>query len=463
MFGNLGVILGLALLIFLALRGTNVLLASILSASVVALAHGQSLVTALTFDYSGAMMKFAGMFLLLFLTGAMFGRVIGESKAAMSIAYALSRSLGVERTLLIGTLACALLTYGGVNVFIVVFTVYPLGLGLMVRANIPKRIFMAATMLGAGTFTMTALPGSPSIQNNIPAVALKTSLWAAPGLGLLASLVMIILGLSYIEWERRRAERRGEKFVPAPTDVLPEADPDPATMPHWAISLIPLAAVVGTIVVPQLVRPFLPEVPGGDVSGGDADLGLLGTLVEFARTQPLMWTNVAMVAGTLMALVLLRRFLPRPLSTLSRGAESSLLPLMNTAAVIGFGGVVQATPVYDSIAHVMVDSGLPPLVSAAVSINIVSGIVGSASGGLGIFVQTLAPHYLETGVAPEVLHRVIAIGSGGLDSLPHCGAIITTFTVMGLTHREAYKDTFVVTVLIPLIALVVVLLAAQFA
>jgi H+/gluconate symporter-like permease len=426
--GTIGVLLGLALLIVLALRGTNIFIASILSALVVAVTNGLAIATAFGHDYTGAMFGFAGKYFLLFLAGAVFGRVMGETGAAASIAHALADRLGARRALVIVTFATALLTYGGVNVFIVVFATYPLGLVLVQRANIPKRLLGAAIGLGAGTFTMTALPGSPSIQNAISAQNLGTTLAAAPVLGLVAGGIMLTLGLGYLEWQQRRAEHSGDGFRPAPTDVLAEAEEGTQPAPHWALASMPLIVVVATILVPLWMASRLPP---------DAVGGVLVTVLRFARDQQVLWPGVAMALATLLVVVSMRRFLPSVKSALGRGAESSALPLLNTAAVIGFGGVVQATTAFNWFTGLMIGSDLPPLVSAAISVNIVAGIV-------------------DAGVPPAILHRVVTVAAGGFDTMPHCGVVITFFTIMGMTHREAYKDLFMICVAIPVVATVVI-------
>jgi H+/gluconate symporter-like permease len=444
---TIGVLLGLALLIVLALRGTNILIASIVSALVVAVTNSLAIATAFGQNYAGAMFGFAGRYFFLFLAGAVFGRVMGESGAAASIAHALADRLGARRALVIVTFATALLTYGGVNVFIVVFATYPLGVVLVQRANIPKRLLGAAIGLGSGTFTMTALPGSPSIQNVISAENLGTTLAAAPVLGLVAGAIMLALGLGYLEWQRRRAERVGDGFRPAPTDVLAEADEDQRPTPHWVLASLPLVVVVATILIPLWLASRLAPDAGGSA---------LITVLRFAKDQQTLWPVAAMALATLLAAFSMRRFLPEIRGTLKQGADSSALPLLNTAAVIGFGGVVQATAAFDWFTGLMIGSGLPPLVSAAISVNIVAGIVGSASGGLGIWMPTLAQYYLDAGVPPAILHRVVTVAAGGFDTMPHCGVVITFFTIMGLTHREAYKDLFMICVAIPVVATVVI-------
>jgi H+/gluconate symporter-like permease len=451
MIGHIGVLVGLFLLIFLALRGMNIFIASLLSAAVVAVTNGQELFEALSISYSGAMFRFAQMFFLLFVAGAVFGRVMGNSRAAMSIAHALTRLLGVDRTLLVLVLASALLTYGGVNVFIVVFTMYPLGLGLLQRANIPKRLFVAAGCLGGGTFTMTAMPGSPSIHNNIPAGVLHTSLSAAWGLGLIGAAIMLVLGVVYLEYERQKARSRGEGFEPHPLDPLPKETEGTLAMPHWFWAFVPLAVVVTTILVPQWIVKALGPAPAADTP-----VGWFERLIRFSQAEPLFWTSLALTLGTVVALILFRNYRERAGLVLSHGAEDAAMPLLNTAAVIGFGGVVRATAIFDAFETVLIDSGLNPILSMVIAVNVFSGIVGSASGGLGIFMETLAAHYLEIGVRPETMHRLAAIASGGLDSLPHSGAVITFLTVMRLSHKQAYKDISVVTIVVPLVALIAV-------
>lgn len=465
-----GVLLGLAVLVILALRGVNVLVASLLAALVVAVTNHEPLiqalrdwqgfqpawaalgqmqeplVRALNQGYIGSMMGFVGKYLLVFLMGAIFGRIMGESKAAASVAFAVSRWLGADRVMYVVALACVLLTYGGVNVFIVVFTIYPLALSLMQHANLPKRLLVGPITLGAGTFTMTALPGSPSLHNIIAAEGLKTSMVAGPFIGLFAAAIMFGLGMWYLERQRKKATERGEEFRPGLADVMPDKPMDSSQMPNPVVAMLPILVVLMTIMVPLWVLVLFyrdaPEIP---------------SVLLFSKEQPVLWISLAMILGTVLGIALFWKHLPSSWGAISRGAENAILPLINTGAVIGFGGVVQGTASFQWFAQLMIESDLPPLLSAALSINIMAGIVGSASGGLGIFMQTLAERYLELGVRPQTLHRIITIGSGGLDSLPHSGAVISFLTVLGLTHREAYKDIAVVSIVIPLVALAIIL------
>jgi H+/gluconate symporter-like permease len=454
MLAYIGLLGSVALLIWLALRGVNIVFASLLCSVLVVLSNGLPFAKGITEFYSfgplGAF-TFAGRFFLLFVAGAMFGRVMGDSHAASSIAMALVRRLGAHRALWITVLACALLTYGGVVVFVVVFAMYPLGLKLLQEADIPKRLFCAALALGAGTFTLTALPGTPSIHNVISSVALGTDLFAGFWYGLAGGLLMFSAGMWYLERERRRAEAAGEHFVPGPQDRISSLDE--RDYPHWALACVPLAAVLLTIILPRVLSLVLP------VADPDAS-GPLLELLRFAGSQPLVWPSLALIGGTLLAVLLFPAVRSRALVTMGHGAQDSIMPLINTAAVIGFGGVVTQTAGFQQFSSLMLESGWRPLLSMFASVSLVSAITGSASGGLQIFMQTMAPAYLEMGVEPELLHRLATIASGGFDSLPHCGAVIAMLTITGLSHRDAYRDVGIITVVIPVLSVVVLMAVA---
>lgn len=447
MLGNLGLLLGLVLLMFMALRGVNIFIAALTCSLVVALSNGlaapQALLEFFPFGPLGAF-TFAGKFFVLFLCGAIFGKAMATSQAANSIAQTIIATLGIQRTLWVTMLVCALLTYGGVVVFVVIFTMYPLGITLMREANLPKRLFCAATALGAGTFTMTALPGTPSIHNVIAASALGTDLFAGAWIGLLASVLMVGLGMAYVQREWRVARERGEGFEANAQDLrMEQLAGAPGAGPHWGVALLPIAVVLGVIVLPRLLL-----LSGAVVSGQ----GVLGQVVGFSQQQPIIWPSLALVLATAVAVALFPGLRRNTVAVLGQGADDSIMPLLNTAAVIGFGGVVTQTTGFSQFSQWILTVDLPPLLSVFASVSVVSGIVGSSSGGLQIFMQTLATKYLEMGVEPEILHRIANIASGGFDSLPHCGAVIAMLMIMGLNHRQAYKDIFVMTVMVPVIA-----------
>ncbi|RUO36085.1 citrate transporter [Aliidiomarina shirensis] len=450
MLGNIGLLVGLALLIGLALRGWNILLAVLLAILVIGITNGMAMqevfLQHFPFGPSGAF-SFAGNFLLLFLCGALFGRIMAASQAAQGVAMAITQWLGAKRALLIAMLVCALLTYGGVVVFVVIFTMYPIGVTLMKEANIPRRLYAAAIALGAGTFTMTALPGTPSIHNVIAANSLGTDLFAGGWYGVLAGLLMAGLGIWYLQRQWHKAAANGEGYVATAKDeqMAALAGSPGSKLPGWGRSILPVLVVLALIVLPRLLQQF----------------AISADWINFALTQPILWASFALLMGAGICYVLFPPVRKDFVRTAGQGADDALLPLINTAAVIGFGGVVIQTTGFHAFAGWLLALDLPALVSVFISANLISGITASASGGLQIFMSSLAPAYLELGIAPELLHRIANLAAGGLDSLPHSGAVIALFTLMGLTHKEAYRDIFVVTVLVPMLAALAVVAVAM--
>jgi len=435
----LGLLAGLGLLMILALRDVNIIFAAVLCALVVIVTNGlpfaESLTNSFTIGDLGAF-TFAGRFFLLFAAGAVFGRIMGDSHAATAIAMALVRALGAHRALWITVIAGALLTYGGVVVFVVIFAMYPLGLRLLKEADIPKRLFCGAIALGAGTFTLTALPGTPSIHNVIPTLTLGTDLFAAPLLGLFGGALMFGLGMAYLERERVKAQAAGEGFDAGPRDVIPNLSEIEKDVPHWAIAALPLALVIATILAPRLAQLA----------------GVEGTIITFAATQPVLWPSIALIAASLVAVALSPALRKKPLHIMGLGTQDAIMPLMATSAVIGFGGVVSQTAGFALFVDTVVNSPLEPHLSMFAAASAVSGITGSSSGGLQIFMATMAEPYLALGIEPEELHRLVAMASGGFDSLPHCGAVIAMLHICQLTHKQAYKEVGMVTVVVPVIA-----------
>jgi len=442
---NIGLLVALGVLMYLALKGVNIVLASLICAIIVAVTNDLSISDAIMKHYatgSLGLFSFAGKFFLLFICGAIFGRVMAESNAATSIALLFQQKLGHQHALWIVMCVCALLTYGGVVVFILIFTVYPLGLELIRTANIPKRLLCGAFVLGAGTFTMTALPGTPSIHNVISATALNTDLFAGGWLGIMGSACMIVMGMWYLERERKVAMANGEGFTPSNDEIITAIGKD-EKVPHYGISLLPLTLVLITIMLPRLILQL--------DDSWLTDNSFIGRTLNFSQVQPIFWPSIALVFGTLLAVILFKPLRAKALQVIGRGTDDAIMPLINTAAVIGFGGVVVQTVGFQHFTSFVTSVDLPPLLSMFFSVSTASAIVGSASGGLQIFMSTQAEHYLAMGISPEVLHRMATIASGGLDSLPHSGAVIAILTVMRLTHKEAYKNIAVITIVIPII------------
>jgi H+/gluconate symporter-like permease len=433
------ILFALVLLIAGAWRGISVLVLAPVLALLAALASGAPVLAGYTQVFMQAAGGFVVAFFPLFLLGALFGKVMEASGAAARLASAIAAALGPKNAILAVVIACAVLTYGGVSLFVVAFAAWPLARALFAQTDLPARLIPATIALGAFTFTMTALPGTPSIQNAIPMATFGTTLFAAPGLGLIAGAVMLGLGVLWLQLRVRMLA--GD----APPDA-PETPARDQPLALW-VALLPIVSVgvvtlaMGSLILPALDTSYLANAAYG--------------ATELSRVKGL-W-SVITALGIALALALILSRPPQIMRVLNSGAESALLPLFNTASLVGFGAVIATLPGFE-VLRISLEglSGGHVLISAALSSGALAGITGSASGGMSIALDVLGPALLaqavDQGIDPALLHRVVAVATGGLDTLPHNGAVITLLGICGMTHRQAYGDIFVVAVIVPTFA-----------
>jgi H+/gluconate symporter-like permease len=473
--GLLGILLALGVLMWLSFRAWSVLLLAPAAALLVAAFSSEPLLAHWTHTFMGSAAGFVAQFFPLFLLGALFGKLMEDSGSVAAIARFMTAKLGARRAILAVVLAGALVTYGGVSLFVAFFVIGPMAMALFQAADIPRRLMPAAIALGTTTFTMTAMPGTPAIQNAIPMPFFGTTPFAAPGLGLIASAIMLAFGLTWLTRAESVARRRGEGFAAAAggaTSVTDDPllrerattastfDPPEAARgrpsgdePGFAIAIAPIAVVVGVnllmsfAVLPRLDMSFVEEERWSGLSLAGAS-GVWSVLV-------------ALVCAIVALLLLNRGRLLAVRESMDAGANASVLPVLSVASLVGFGAVVAAMPAFELVRDwvLSIEGGL--LVSLAVSTNILAALTGSASGGMTIALDALGATYValaqEQGIDPAVLHRVAAIAAGTLDSLPHNGAIVTLLAVCGSTHKDSYLDVAMAVIVGPIVALVAII------
>ena len=453
------VLAALCFLMLVAYRGYSVILFAPVAALGAVLLTDPSLVAPMfTGLFMEKMVGFLKLYFPVFLLGAVFGKVIELSGFSKSIVQATIRVVGAQRAMLSIVLVCALLTYGGVSLFVVVFAVYPFAAELFRQSNIPKRLIPGTIALGAFTFTMDALPGTPQIQNIIPTTFFGTDTWAAPVLGTLGGVFILLAGLTYLDWRRRVAARNGEGYGDIASLVNEPAAFAGGKLANPLVAILPLL-VVG--VANKLLTLGIHAHYGNSTSFVPAVIGTPAPVVQEVSKVAAIWAvEGALLAG--IACVLLFAWTPVKAS-FADGSKSAisgaLLAGMNTASEYGFGAVIAALPGFLVVANAL--GSIPnPLVNEAVTVTALAGITGSASGGMSIALAAMAETFITNanaaGIPMEVLHRVAAMASGGMDTLPHNGAVITLLAVTGLTHRQAYKDIFAITVIKTMAVFVVI-------
>lgn len=445
----------LGLLMLAAYRGYSVILfAPIAALGAVLLTEPAAVGPAFTGLFMEKMVGFVKLYFPVFLLGAVFGKLIELSGFSRSIVAAAINLLGRRHAIPVIVLVCALLTYGGVSLFVVAFAVYPFAAELFRQSQIPKRLIPATVALGAFSFTMDALPGTPQIQNIIPTSFFGTNAWAAPWLGLFGSLFIIFVGLLYLERQRRKALARNEGYG---TELQNEPEtPDNINLPNPFVAISPL------ILVGVLNLLFTRWIPVWYGSTHQLDLPGLATPVttEISKITAIWAVEAALVSGILMVVIFGYRNIQGRLAEGSRTAVGgAILAAMNTASEYGFGAVIAALPGFLVLSNAL--AAIPdPLLNEAISITTLAGITGSASGGMSIALAAMSDTFIAAANAAniplEVLHRVASMASGGMDTLPHNGAVITLLAITGLSHRQAYGGIFAITIIKSLAVLFVI-------
>jgi H+/gluconate symporter-like permease len=475
--GLIGILVGLALLIWFAFRGWSVLLLAPAAALVAALFGNEPLLANWTQVFMGSAARFLAQFFPIFLLGAVFGKLMDDSGSVSAVADFLIKTLGQRQAMLAVVIAGAVVTYGGVSLFVAFFVLVPMAQALFRSSAIPRRLIPAAIVLGTSTFTMSALPGTPSIQNAIPMPFFGTTPFAAPGLGVIASIVMFGFGLWWLRRAERYARGAGESYgtdespsmnAAVDDEVLRERattarEFDPAEIKHGRhsqaapsalVAALPLMVVVtvnllmSLVVLPRLDFSFL-----ADQRWGSTSISALAGV----------WSVIVALAAAIATVILFNRArLPALRQSMDAGANASVLPALSVASLVGFGAVIAGLPAFTIVRDWVLAIEGGPLVSLAVATNVLAALTGSASGGLTIALDALGPTYMaiasQTGISPALMHRVAVIGSGTLDILPHNGAVVTLLAICGLTHRDSYFDIVMVGIVSAMLGLIAVIL-----
>ncbi|MDM5332555.1 GntP family permease [Ureibacillus composti] len=428
----IGLIGGLFLLIWLTLKGVNIIIVGPASALFVAVFSGMPLFPQLAEEgaanfvtnYMSGFTGFIMSWYLMFLLGAVFGKVMEDSGAADAVAQFIVDKLGMKYATLSIVIACAILTYGGVSLFVVAFAVYPMAISLFKQADLPRRFIPGTLALGSVTFTMTSA-GSPEIQNWIPMDYLETTPYAGWEVSLIVAAFMAIFGYWWLKRLIRKAVANGERFVARETDPTYDAS---RVLPNPIYSFIPLIVV----------------------------LAISFIFHDSLKQSALI---LALLGGIIATFIVSWKYFKNPWEAVSQGTIGAIIAIGNTAAVVGFGGVAKAVPAFTVAVEAMTNIPGSPLIGAAVAVSVIAGMTGSASGGQLIALPLIAPGYVDAGVNQEALHRVVAISSGALDSLPHNGYVVTTIqSVCGEKHKDAYWAVAATTVATPAIGVVIAII-----
>ncbi|MDR2051363.1 MAG: GntP family permease [Deltaproteobacteria bacterium] len=441
---EIGILISLILLIYIAYRGYSVIVFAPVCACVAALIASYPLLPLYTEKFMPAAAGYVRNFFPIFVLGAIFGKLIEETGMAKSIAEKFSEVCGAQRALYAIVLSSAFLTYGGVSLFVTVFAVYPVAASLCKKADIPKRLIPGCIAFGSFTFAATFIPGSPQIQNIISTRYFHTTAYAGPVLGIVTAAFVFALGMAWLEYRRSSAQKLGEGYGTGHTNESEVVDNIPP--PPFLLSIIPLLLVL------VLNYVFTQMILGWDAKEYEPLFGKIN-MATVVGTWALV---IALIIGNLLVIAMFGKRLgvENIKKCINGGAIGSLLAVLNTASEVGYGSIISQLPGFKTLSGAItsIRVGGTPLLSLGIAVSVLAGITGSGSGGLSIALEMLSAQYIEwanqLGMDVQLLHRIASMSCTGLDTLPHNGAVITLLAVTGLTHKQSYVDIGVCTVLI---------------
>lgn len=421
MLGIIGLIAAIVCVITLIWKNWHMAIVSLAGALIVILFNAMDPVATLTEKFMTGMSGFAGSWFLLFMLGAIFGKVMGDSGASVGIANRMLKLLGEKSVVLVIMLTGLVLSYGGIGTFIIAFSLYPIAVALFQKADIPKKLIVATIMVCPVTVCMAMLPGSPSTQNLIPTQYFGTTAYAGPVIGIICSVIMFAGAYIYLNWQIRKAQSAGEHFTASPgEDIMELSDADEGKAPSIGLSFAPIIVLL----VLMFGIQFLTKIPSAYA------------------------VAIAMACAILVGCILYKdRFDVKTI--VSNGAAGGLSSLIATSSIMGFGAVVSASPAYTSITTALVNMHANPLVTALISINVIAAITGSSAGGLNIFLNSMGGYLASSGLNLSMLHRVVCIASSGFDAMPHASGMVVCNQIARTSQRDTYKYVFITCAIMP--------------
>lgn len=414
----IGLLLAAVIFVIIVWKGVDVFTSTILVSFIIILTSRLDWWSALGF-YAKGYVGFVEGNLFVLVIGAVFGELMGESGCAETIANVITEKLGAKRVIFSITFLSTVFVYVGVSGFVVLFVLAPIAAIMMKQAGYPYRMIPGIIFIGATCSAM--LPYAINITNIMPAQYLGTSMGSAPILGWVAFIVSICIGYFYMVYAAKKAAIKEGTAIDEskPVKIVPTRD----DLPKFGIALIPLVLSVALV------------------------LGLSNL------TQ--MDTNAIVVLslfiGSLSIAVFCWKQLKGVRKILDKGVNNGISATMMAAAILGFSGVLQSCPGFQSVIDFAMNLDLNAYVTEFIGLNILAGILGSGTSAIAMFFEHLSDSLLAQGAHAGVLHRLAPACATGMNTLPNAGGMVAQLRWMNLSLAESYWYVFVTSVLAPMI------------
>lgn len=412
-----GMIISMALFIFLSMRKWNVALISIFAGLVLMIFNGINPISGFPNEFSAGMGSFASKWWIMFSLGAVFGKVMQDTGISEKIALILVTKLKCNAVLAV-LIISLVMSYGGISTFVIAFTIYPIARELFKKDNIDESLMPAVMLFCPTTLAMTMLPGTPSVQNIIPTTYLKTDIYAAPFIGLFASSITFILGYIYFKNKSKMCCSKDNSMI--------------------RISEINTSDFIC----------FAPCIC----------LWILSFILISSDMESQTAVEISLVCGIILS-ILIGRKKDKIIDNLNEGIQNGLKTLIITSFVMGYGNLVKSMPAFSYITYKLYSLFDNEMISSIIAVNIIAALTGSSTTSLQLLFDAFSDKLIASSLSAGSVHRIIAIASGGLDSMPYATGVVVANNLAGTAQSKTYKHVFITCAVIPLISLAISMIA----
>ena len=442
--GIIGIFIAIIAIIWMSVKGMHIAVAAPLATLIVILTSRMNIFDFMVGKEHSYMTGLAGFLInnfAIFLLGAVLAQYIEKSNATLSIANFVLKLVGRDNpfyVMLAFALIAAILTYGGVSLYVVMFALIPLAKPIFKELDVSWKLLPIPLFLGMATVTMSMLPGAPSVQNAVPTSVIGTTLTAAPLLSLIGAAAALAYGVLYLYLQLKASKAKGEGFysysageAERQADELTskqEVQIDETKLPSILLSVLPLVTLIIIIML-------------------------------FSKVDHIIL--IALTVAIVMSSIIFRPYIKEQMPLLNAGANGSIGSAFATSSSVAFGSVLTASPAFAIIQHAITSIPGSPLIGLSVAAALLSAVTGSASGSLGIVMNSIAGDYIANGLNPELVHRIAVVAAAVTTSMPHSGVNITYNNLAGTTIKDGFIHQVFIVGGCHLVALIVMILVSN--